>query len=79
MKTQREGSRSMSGVFQNYPAQWWVSGDGQEEEVVIYVELKVCMAALETLEPYAPWLKDGTISMYLPVSSPLLVLYSPGP
>jgi len=39
----------MSGVFQNYPAQWRVSGDGKEEEVAIYVELEVCMAALETL------------------------------
>lgn len=39
----------MSGVFQSYPAQWQASGDGKEEEVAIYVELEVCMAALETL------------------------------
>lgn len=39
----------MSGVLQNYRARCQVSGEGQEEEVPIYVELEVSMAALEAL------------------------------
>lgn len=39
----------MSGALQNYPAQWQVAGEGKVEEVAIFVELEVCMAALEAL------------------------------